>query len=292
MPEVVRKILLSIARFAIYSNFFVALGAYAMSSFFIRYIFEKAAWGQRLPLFIGFATLFTYNFHRRIGMEVYGADEVSASLSWMKTHPLLSRSITLISFALSLYFFMDLPKTTYFLIAPISLVSLMYVLKISEQMPLRQVPFLKLFLIATAWSVTTVLIPALGLDLTLNRAVIACFFALLSYMVAEIIPFDIRDMQSDQRIALKTIPNVWGIPFSLRFAFGCLLISQFCILLAIDWDFSNLAFLSWMAASTYLLIYLVRCRKPRSDLFYSFFVEFSLLMPFLLAESLARLGLT
>jgi len=206
---------------------------------------------------------------------------VSASTKWMISHPILSRLTTLLSFAAAVYFLMDLPKSTYLLIAPLSLVSLMYVIKLSDKTPLRQLPFLKIFLIALAWAVSAVLLSALSVNRSIDLQLLAFFLALFSFMIAEILPFDIRDMQTDQQTDLLTIPNYLGVKSSIWIAMACLLLSNLSFYFAIDTAFTDPRFFSWLLSSLFLFFTLVLCRKPKADLFYSLFIESSLFLPLL-----------
>lgn len=286
-----RIFLLNLLHFVVYGNLLVACGAYTLCLFFIRMHFNTNLCFHSLPLFIFFASLFTYNFHRRIGLEIYGQAAQSMSVKWMVAHPLLSRSTTLISFAAAVYFFMDLPKSTYSLIAPLALVSLMYVMKFSDRLPLRQIPFLKIFLIAVAWSSTAVFLTALSLEITIDSQAVLFFLALIFYMIAQILPFDIRDMHADFQSELKTIPNYLGLSASVRIAIISLVISNFFLLIVFDLKMSSPYFISWLVSSAYLLICILLSKKNRTDLFYSLMVETSLLLPFLFAELLFRLDL-
>ncbi|MAY84996.1 MAG: hypothetical protein CMP59_12775 [Flavobacteriales bacterium] len=275
-----------ILHFIVYGNLFVAFGSYALSVFFLAAIEIDHAYLHSFPLFVFTATLFTYNFHRRIGIELYNEEINSTSTKWMIDHPVLSRATTLLSFAAAVYFFMDLPKNTYILIAPLSLISLMYVIKLSDKAPLRQIPFLKIFLIALAWSMATILLGALSYDQFIDKQIILFSMALFFYMIAEVIPFDIRDMRSDESTDLLTIPNFWGIKFSLWIAIICLLLSNLLFLLAVDFKL-NIFSISWILSSIFLFIFILLSKKPKADLYYSLLIESSLSLPFLFSFLMA-----
>ena len=277
----IRRFPIQVLHGVVYGNLLVSFGAYSLCIFFISLHASVNVYLQTLPKFIFFATLFTYNFHRRIGLELYGKTEHSTSVEWMIAHPILSRSITLISFAASVYFFMDLPKSTYLLIAPLSLISLMYVIKFSDKMPLRQIPFLKVFLIAIAWSSTVILLSSLSYEIEISQSTFLLFLAFTLFMIAEVLPFDIRDMRSDRQTDLKTIPNYLGIRSAILIASVCLMLSNALFILAIDLELAGSHFIAWVLSSIYLSTCLILCSKPRSDLFYSFLIESSLFLPFL-----------
>jgi 4-hydroxybenzoate polyprenyltransferase len=76
---------------------------------------------------------------------------------------------------------------------------------------LREVPFLKIFLISLIWSLVTVLLPTLHASEDVNREQLVLMLGerfLLIFAIA--IPFDVRDMKTDEIEKLKTIPLVIG----------------------------------------------------------------------------------
>ena len=149
----------------------------------------------------------------------------------------------------------------------------MYVIKFSDQLSLRQIPYLKIFLIALAWASAVVFLSALSLEIPIDRSSLLIFTSIACFMIAEVLPFDIRDMRSDKRTALKTIPNSLGIRSSIMIAIACLAISNLLLFVALEMSFSDPAFLSWLISSLYLFVCLVLSQTQRADLFYSLLVE-------------------
>jgi 4-hydroxybenzoate polyprenyltransferase len=76
---------------------------------------------------------------------------------------------------------------------------------------LREIPYLKIFLITSIWSVSTILLPVIqaGNEI-LNTNVIFLFAERFLFIFSIAIQFDIRDMQADRRAGLKTIPLLIG----------------------------------------------------------------------------------
>ncbi len=75
---------------------------------------------------------------------------------------------------------------------------------------LRQIPFLKIFLVSITWSATTVLLPVIHHGMSLDAHVWMVLFERALFVFAITIPFDIRDMMVDKRQGLKTIPLFIG----------------------------------------------------------------------------------
>jgi 4-hydroxybenzoate polyprenyltransferase len=75
---------------------------------------------------------------------------------------------------------------------------------------MREIPLLKVFLIAGVWATVTVCLPALALrqPLASTTGLLAQRFCLV---VALAIVFDIRDFSRDRAASLRTFPTVLGV---------------------------------------------------------------------------------
>ncbi len=273
--------LIALLDLIIYGNLLIGFGAFSMSQFYIEIMGTKSSTSTSLSLFLFAATLFTYNFHRRLGFAISPAAYPSESVKWMNEHPITSRLLGLVSFVLAIYFFVDLPRSTLWVILPISLLSLFYIQGLSEGMNLRRIPLLKLFIISITWSAAAILLPAQDMLIDNNRLLL--FLAAFFYMIAEIIPFDIRDLESDQLDELKTLPGVLNIKRSKFIAILALLLSNLILipLLILDEDWIHL--LAYLSSSIFLLICLLQVREGKADKYYSLLIELSLIFPYLLS---------
>ena len=73
----------------------------------------------------------------------------------------------------------------------------------------RNIPYLKIFLIAYVWASATVIFPMLHEELIIQTPqIIALFFERFFFTLAITIPFDIRDEESDNRVGLPTLVNL------------------------------------------------------------------------------------
>ncbi len=96
-------------------------------------------------------------------------------------------------------------------LTPFALITLLYSVPVFKTqksfMRLREIPFLKIFLISFVWSTATTIIPVIHNESSLfNLSVIATLTERFFFIFAITIPFDIRDMESDLQAGLKTIP--------------------------------------------------------------------------------------
>ncbi len=76
---------------------------------------------------------------------------------------------------------------------------------------LRNIPYLKIFLIAYVWASATVIFPMLHENLIIqNPKTIALFFERFFFTLAITIPFDIRDKEGDKKQGLNTLVSLLG----------------------------------------------------------------------------------
>ena len=181
--------------------------------------------------------------------------------------------LSLSVFAILLLFFIlgyDFLK----LVFPAILISVLYPvsIKINNRFySIRNIPFLKIFLIAFTWSYITVLLPLLYHDFIMDYFMLDVFFQRLLFVIAISIPFDIRDCDIDQ---IMTIPNTIGIVESKFFAWFCLFIID--VLLFIDVISHNITvpfFIALFLSIEICALLIYYSNNNRSLMFYGFFVE-------------------
>ena len=87
----------------------------------------------------------------------------------------------------------------------------------------RNFPGIKIFSIAISWAAICVLFPLNEVGIALDKTVWIEFFQRFFILIAITIPFDIRDVNSDS-VALKTLPQVFGVKASKLFGLNLLLL--------------------------------------------------------------------
>jgi hypothetical protein len=123
--------------------------------------------------------------------------------------------------AMSCFFFLGSIRLGSGLILGVStLVSLFYVLRIKGR-NLREVPFIKIHLIAISWSLILIIFPMLNEGIA--NGIIWNGIAFYFYVLGVTIPFDIRDLKYD-------LPNQMTIP-QLTGVIGAKIIALFTIVL-------------------------------------------------------------
>lgn len=161
-------------------------------------------------LFALFSTLVAYN-----GQRLLKAKEGKNTpwLSWVKTHTKPLLGITLFSALVAGICLLQIIQFKYdslLLLIFASVSSVFYVIRIGNKNA-REVPYLKIHLIAFTWVFVIVLFPLLNENCEANALWI--FVAHYFYVVGVTIPFDIRDLKYDDP-SHKTIPQVLGVFFA------------------------------------------------------------------------------
>lgn len=116
-------------------------------------------------------------------------------------------------------------KTQLALVLP-ALLSLGYVIPFlgKRKLRLRDVNFIKIFLIAVVWAYVTVLLPLLELNIALDDFAIGMLVERALFIFVITLPFDLRDWEIDQRNGVQTIPAVIGVANTVRLAFIVLIV--------------------------------------------------------------------
>lgn len=275
--------------FFIFSNIYISICATLLCLF----SFEILGLDQDRPtiaLFIFFSTLSAYNFQRLRGIN--NVKILNHRTLWIKKHYKFSVSFTIVTLliAVSLYFL--LPNSIIILLMPLTLICLWYAVGLMGygkfDRPLREVPFLKIFLIAFVWTGACLIFPAVSfhgfhalsdLELQLMAITYGCFIFSLT------LPFDIRDLKDDKTLDILTIPGTIGISktkmlSSIGFLFSALLFLLFYFLGIV----SLLPALAFVASCVLSIILVVFSSPYKSEYYFSFLLESPLLFPFLLLQ--------
>lgn len=251
-PSLIRSIFFKALDFLLFSNLFIALCAVAQAQ--VTYHLLGIPCDKQVLGILFFATLALYNFSTFMSKPAEPKKSRFRRVRWTHRNYRLMITLTLIAV-------LSLMVITLFL-APASQVLLLFlgVIAVSYNLPLftvgekrfglRNVPGLKLFLIALIWSLSCVLLPIVELGNSQSFFVSPSDTILLIakrflFIAAITVPFDIRDLFQDKSYDLKTIPVVLGERKSylvcqlLLFAYICLL---FLFTRNINSDFFALVF--------------------------------------------------
>ncbi len=205
-------------KFLFKTNLFIAFAAVAFlwSNIFLLKLDNN--YFVILSLQVFFSAWFIYQYSRWVYYKKgnYPTDEDEFIL-WFKKHPHFNRFTLFLSFVLSLGLAFFLNIQTLLLLLFIGGISILYPLAVLSPIGLttrlRDIPLLKIFLIAFVWSFTSVLLPVLecGKSVAESRDIYPLLFLQFIFIVFICLPFDINDLRSDYNKGLKTIPVIFGI---------------------------------------------------------------------------------
>jgi 4-hydroxybenzoate polyprenyltransferase len=139
---------------------------------------------------------------------------------------------------------------------------------------LRKTPGLKIFVVATVWSLLIVVFPIINFKDKLDFSFLIFFVQVLIFVVVTIFPFEIRDLNSDCK-QLRTIPQIIGVKNTKVLGFCLLLI--FMILDCIQYlilnfiSFKSILINAAICLTTFNLI--LKSKENQSIYFSSFWVE-------------------
>ena len=171
------------------------------------------------------------------------------------------------STSVSFYYFFSFNYKTQLTIIICAIISLLY------PFGLRQVPFLKIFIISIIWTISTFLILVFENNIVLDKTILFHFLTRLFFVFAITIPFDIRDLPFDNS-RLKTIPIVFG---EIKARVIAIIFLMFSELMCVDLYFSNLLpshyFLAISMSCLFASIFILNSTKEKSEMYFSFGVE-------------------
>jgi len=254
--------------FYINSSIHVALAVYALtwitlSSFGISY-------DENILYFNFYATVTGYNFVKYFGLAKFHHRSLA---SWLKIIQIFS----FICFMFLCYYASKLETKTLFWIGAFALVTFLYAIPflpkkifLDEQQNLRSVSGLKIYIIALVWSGVTVLLPLLNNKFHLNTDVLITTLQRFLFVIALILPFEIRDMNYDS-IKLSTIPQRIGIKMTKKIGVYLLIVFYVLEYFKDEVRIKHLIILLIITVLTMLLI--LFSRKNQGKYYSAFWVE-------------------
>lgn len=292
MNNYLRKIL----DFILFSNVFIALGALAQG--LVTYHLLGVEPDKDVLAILFCATLALYNFSILLARPKDYTASPYRRVQWIFSNYRFNVTTTLIA-TLSL-----LPLASFLSLPALILLSFLALLSISYSLPifrfrghwfaLRNVPGVKLFLIALVWSLSCVLLPIveLGGEERLNLPignVLLLFLAEFFFVAALTVPFDIRDSFLDKQHDLKTLPTVLGQRMAMGIAFG--FAGIYLLLLVLLWPLLHQLDLLALALSVLLSGWVIaQTNTGKNEYFYFLFLDGMLLVQFFILYLLRMLA--
>lgn len=162
-----------------------------------------------LLLFSG--TLVSYNLHRILRIPKNGKLHLKG-----RQFRFAFLLFSLMLLAVSIFF---IKEATLLVLFPLAVITFLYSVPLRLpfwSLPLRRIPYIKVFVVAVTWSVLTVWLPLAEIaDTPTSLETWLIFTERFFLLLAVTIPFDIRDCQRDKEMDMKTLPIALGIKTSL-----------------------------------------------------------------------------
>ncbi len=190
--------------FYVFGNIHVAVAAYCLTKIsFLQFDINN----QSLANFVFVSTVLSYNFIR-----LFQLDKLNSMTSiWIRANKrslIVLNSLALIG---SVYYLLNFRMVDILVLVPFFLATLFYVFPFKKKMTgLRNVPGLKLFLIAITWTGLTLYLPLFSARIHDTPDAYIAIAQRFLFILAITIPFDIRDAQFDLP-GLNTIPQLLGV---------------------------------------------------------------------------------
>ncbi|MBJ6107807.1 UbiA family prenyltransferase [Hymenobacter sp. BT523] len=261
----------------LYSSVWLSGAAAAQTAYTLHLWPPLDGAGYRLVLLVFAATLLVYNLDAALPFKHRQPAGTSGRKAWQQRHrrglALLAAGAALVTGGLFLAdgWWRYLPK-----LLPLAALALLYSWPLlrwrGRRRALREVPLLKVFLIAGVWSLVTVGLPALLLHhpLTAVAGLLALRFCLV---LALAIVFDIRDVSRDRAAGTHTFPVLLGLRGAKLVALAFLAAT---LVLGLGWGMPRLGLLfTVLLAATVIVL----AHERRDDYFFALLADGVLLVP-------------
>ena len=267
--------------FYIYSSLHIGLCAAFLYQFNVQRFYLSV--DLEYAIFLVAGSIFIYSLHRLIG--VLFIDKENQTERFLVVRKFRNHLIfyTIVSAAFSLYFVYYFDISRLILLVFAGLLSLLYTLPIFSHRRLRDLPFIKIFLIAIVWTYLTLVMPLFEQGVDMN---IIYFYSAsqILFFLGLTIPFDIRDIDIDNLNQVKTLATSHTMNQLHLISFY--LIASSTILEIIGYyafeneNTSGLISIILAHLTTIYLIY--KFRNKKHDYYYGGILDAMIMLPYLL----------
>jgi len=200
--------------------------------------------------------------------------------------------LTLIGFFGTVISFLFLPNQIWILLIIPSLFSVFYVVPVNKnKQSFRDLPFLKIYLIAFSWVFVSVVIPLVMNSVSWNLS-LGVLFEKLFFVIALTIPFDIRDMSIDNPIK-RTIPQILGVKKSIYLAISFLILSSGVVLWLFQEHFYTFeSMIALLLSYIISIIVVLQTNLKRKEIFYTGIIDGLFIVQFVLVYLVFYLDFT
>lgn len=251
----------------IHSNIYISLAAVFLTVAAQIQLGMPPQWHPYLFI-IFFATLFEYNLHRLITVLTNKEALNSEKHRWVRENLKLFYLLVFCSVTGFAIVALLAKFEVLITLAPFALITFFYSVPVFRSnrhfFRLREIPYLKIFLIAIVWSATTILLPVVQSEKSFSNTNIAFILTERFFFIFAIsIPFDIRDREADQHAGLKTFPILLTEKWAMLVSYISLAV--FFLITAFHYQQAGTNFIIWaMALSTSITCLFLKSEKIKN----------------------------
>jgi hypothetical protein len=244
----------NIMKVLVYANVFIAIAAVSSYYLFSQLQQQISHINQLCVVFLG--TFLSYN------LCIFTLHPRSKSpkfrFLWQYQVPL--KVVWWLAAVFLLYFLSQLPTSELLYLLHLSAIAFFYSIPLPQK-ALRNIPYLKIFLVAYVWASVTVFFPSL--QFSTSSWVLFCGQFL--FVTAITLPFDLRDIHTDHAQGLRTIAQGIGTRPTIYIALACLLGATLC--------FGYLG--SWAVAlhNLWAMCVVLRAKPQRHELYFTGLID-------------------
>jgi hypothetical protein len=198
------QVLKQLFAFYVFGNIHVAVAAYCLTKIsFLQFDINHPS----LANFVFFSTIVSYNLIR-----LFQIDKINSMMAiWIRANRRSLIVLNSVAFLGSLYGLLAFRVDEILVLLPLSLATIFYAFPFKIKTGgLRNIPGIKLFLIAITWTGLTLYLPLISAGVPISDEVYPVLVQRFLFVIAITIPFDIRDAQFDVP-GLHTIPQLLGV---------------------------------------------------------------------------------
>src|SRR5690554_2561029 len=200
---------MKVLQYLIYSNILISISAGLLAYACAIKLGNPHDTGIGITVF--FATLFIYNIQRIL--RLYEVKSTSSDRHvWLENHILLIKILAGIGIvgSVTIYFTVLGWNIDFWFLAFSAIIGVLYAMKIHpKSMALRDIPYVKIYLIALQWALVSVYWPYMRIAET-TAFPTGLGLSIFFFILAATVPFDIRDLVYDKKHK-STIPQIFGV---------------------------------------------------------------------------------
>lgn len=274
--------------FLLFSNVFVAFPVTCLAH--QTHLLLNLGPDIRFLALIYSSTLFTYCFHRVYPVRFKYEGETSNRFQWYRQNKTAFNLIMAVAFLAALGILIIDFSYQLIWFTPVVIIALSYTLALfpykGKMIRLRDIPYLKVFLIVGVVTYTTTYLPLLYGEIEINMYAPNFILLVISralFLFAITLPFDIRDLEFDVQTNLKTFPVAIGVGntklISVAMIIG-FLVSEYLRYIMFDGSLS--VFFAMIVSGVTTLALIAFARPNGSEYFYSLGLEGTMIVQLIL----------